>query len=359
MSIKQLLKAIIFLNLAIFLFVCVSYMFRPDTEDKQRFAGFYAEPKDSLDMIYIGASSVHPYYAAPLAWHEFGFASYPLAMSWQPTKAILSLIKEARKYQNPKLWIIDCRNFLPDEDTQLKEKMPKEIHPEATIRLSVDYLRYSATRIDMILRLRGWSDDVHYYFFDLGKYHQRWKSGLTDKQFRQLFFKDPDPIKGFLFVPRYEYLPKPQYSTNIESQQIPENQQRNLEEILQYCNKEQLKVLFVFSPSYSNDMNQSNYKYISEVVEESGYCALNFDEHYNDMDIDFSIDFYNVAHTNIFGAEKYTRYLGSYIKENYNLPDRREDASYYAWNIAYDQWLIKAEDTKSQIQELINDAKAQ
>ena len=43
------------------------------------------------------------------------------------------------------------------------------------------------------------------------------------------------------------------------------------------------------------------------------------------MQLNFDTDFYNENHVNIFGADKYTDFLIAYLKEHYNLPDRRKD----------------------------------
>ena len=54
--------------------------------------------------------------------------------------------------------------------------------------------------------------------------------------------------------------------------------------------------------------------------------------------MDTETDFYNGSHTNIFGAKRYTKWLGQYLKDNYNLPDRRSDNKYADWNAAYELW---------------------
>ena len=36
-------------------------------------------------------------------------------------------------------------------------------------------------------------------------------------------------------------------------------------------------------------------------------------------------------HLNVYGATKVSKYLGNYIKQNYDIPDRRNDESYRDW----------------------------
>ena len=68
------------------------------------------------------------------------------------------------------------------------------------------------------------------------------------------------------------------------------------------------------------------------------------------MEIDGLTDYYdNRAHTNALGAEKVTAYFGRWLRENYDLPDRRNDAAYASWDAAYAQWQGEHEAAVSEI----------
>ena len=49
----------------------------------------------------------------------------------------------------------------------------------------------------------------------------------------------------------------------------------------------------------------------------------------------FSIDLCDSHHLNHFGAQKITNHIGKYIKEHYDIPDRRLDPAYAKWNEDY------------------------
>ena len=61
MTIKQLLKSIVFLVLFGFLSLSLTYCLRTNGSVKDRMAGFYAEKKNTLDAVIIGSSPVFPY----------------------------------------------------------------------------------------------------------------------------------------------------------------------------------------------------------------------------------------------------------------------------------------------------------
>lgn len=54
-----------------------------------------------------------------------------------------------------------------------------------------------------------------------------------------------------------------------------------------------------------------------------------------DGSMDYSMD-YN--HYSINGAIKISSYLGDYLADNYDLPDRREDDGYDKWRSEYKDW---------------------
>lgn len=83
MNLRRKLAGAIHVSIFIIIFlsqlVAITYGLRRDSDIKQRFAGFYHLPQDSLDVVYIGSSPVHPYWAGAMAWEEQGFTSWPLS----------------------------------------------------------------------------------------------------------------------------------------------------------------------------------------------------------------------------------------------------------------------------------------
>lgn len=56
--VKIALQVVCFVVIFLVLLTLVSYMVRTNGDVKDRFAGFYAEKKDSLDIVMIGSSPV-------------------------------------------------------------------------------------------------------------------------------------------------------------------------------------------------------------------------------------------------------------------------------------------------------------
>lgn len=129
----------LFIAVFLALLLPVSYMVRTNGDVKDRFAGFYAQKKGTLDIIMIGSSPVFPYYAAPKLWGETGIAMYPLSSNMQRPVAMRYLVEEAEKTQSPELYIFEMRMYTI-EDQGLLENM-------AYTRGVTDNMKYSPHRI--------------------------------------------------------------------------------------------------------------------------------------------------------------------------------------------------------------------
>jgi hypothetical protein len=92
-----------------------------------------------------------------------------------------------------------------------------------------------------------------------------------------------------------------------------------------------------------------NYNYIGERVTSGGFGFLNMNRNYDEIGLDPATDFKdNGNHTNAAGAEKVTAWFGKWLKEHYELPDRRGDAAYTSWQQAYERWKAEqAEDLQT------------
>ena len=99
---RTALRAIIFVLIAVLGIGLISPAFVVNNEwDMRHVHGFFLEPEDSLDVVLIGASQLYTGYSAPLAWRDYGFTSYPLAVSNIPARLYGSLLTEAVNVSMP------------------------------------------------------------------------------------------------------------------------------------------------------------------------------------------------------------------------------------------------------------------
>ena len=110
-KIKDAVKIIIFLGI---LFLIYSYVFKIIWLEKNSFSYLYDEPRNSIDIAYVGSSNAYTSFNTVLAYNMYGFKTSLISFDAQPFDYIKYLIKETEKYQKPKLYIIDIAK-LPDK----------------------------------------------------------------------------------------------------------------------------------------------------------------------------------------------------------------------------------------------------
>ena len=335
------MKVICFMALFLFLLTGLTYMLRRDSDMKRRFAGFYYQPRDTLDVIYIGSSPVHPYWAASLAWHEYGFTSWPLATNIQQPSYTIYLLKEAIKRQSPKAVIFELRMF-----TRSQAAFDERDTYEAFARNATDNLRYSLNRYKLIKNTVKPSEDLISYYFDIIKYHSLWKS-VSKSNWGYVSFSKKDENSGHLIRDEVIDLSDSwhDYSDITELSPMPPEQEKVLRSLLDYCRENSIPALFTVNP-YTDiqEETQKQFNYMKAIVEEEyGYPFINFNLLYDELDIDFARDFYNGGHMNTNGAVKFTRYLAAFLSEHYNLEDKRQNEEYSSWNASYEIWRKRAD----------------
>ena len=327
---KQLLRVVIFfVLLALVLWTVQNVVTGTDPRIAQWFGGFYAEPADSLDAVFIGSSATYAFWNAPYAWHKYGLTVFPLASPTQPFAAAEYLIREARKTQPNALYIVQFRSI-----NNLSS---------VTLHRMTDYMPLSLNKLQMVDTLGDYMNlslkQKAEYVFPVIRYHSRW-TGLTEKD----FYNPLDGYKGASYYASYLRTSSDitsSYRTTNLTGTLEEAEQQALEKLMAYCDQEKVNVLFVHSPqANSNEYELAQVNTIKETLEAHGYPVLNMITMVDEIGLDLKNDFYNAGHTNIYGSLKFTDYLSSYLLEHYDMKDKRGDAAYASWDKAYDTYSV-------------------
>ena len=124
---NKLIKSTVFLIIGVMLFICVQNIMIPehlDVDDQEQIMnGFDALEDNSLDVLFVGASTMF-YGALPMElYRDYQIRSYNLSSSGQPTECSYFLAKYAFKTQSLKAVVLDVTPALDAED-----KFPEESH---------------------------------------------------------------------------------------------------------------------------------------------------------------------------------------------------------------------------------------
>ncbi len=333
-KLKFAAKIVIFIAVFVVLLIFASYILRPSSDTKTRFAGFYAEPKNTIDVIVIGSSPVAPLYAAPLIWNEYGITLYPLGTNSQPTNGIKYLVEEARKRQHDSLFVIDVSLFMVE---------PQSLLTEPNIRNIVDNMTYSLNRKVAINELVENPSERLNYYFDISKYHTILRSGEFDADsFKYFDFAVPSQYKGYFFVDAVEPFDPVDVSGITETKSIPLESEQILIDLMDYCKTQDIDAMFVIAPYIASDERKMSHNYLQALIESKGYPFIDFNDKAQQIGIDYATDLYNRNHLNVSGAQKFSMYFGAYLADTHGFVDNRGNTDYASWDDAYIAWSKQA-----------------
>ena len=346
MTKKQVVKIIIFIGIVSWLLVHVTYAIRTNGDVKDRFVGFYAEKRDTIDAVIIGSSPVYPCFATPKIYGETGITMYPLSSNMQRPVATRYLVEEALKTQSPKLFVFEMRMWTArDEDLLGNMAHTREV---------TDNMKYSINRIKAINAMVSEDDDRLSYYFDIFKYHSNWKTLALWSQLRTCFYEYPAKYKGY--IPETELGPADITDEHLteEMTPIPAEQEAYLLDLLSYLKEKKLNALFVITPYTVSSDEQSRTNYMKNIIHNSGFDFVDMNQYLDEIGFDGQTDFNDYGtHTNVLGAYKVTSWFENYIKDNYSdvfTVDHRQDKSYKSWNEAYSDWLEAYEEGQKTVE---------
>lgn len=331
-------KIVCFLAMCLVTLFCLSYLFRPVSVSRKNICGFYAEQKNTLDMVYIGGSACYRYWEGLQAWNDYGFTSFNIAADAIQPQVLKYLVKEAQKTQSPQLFVVDLRPFqYGDLYSQQEELLNME--RVAPFRNVSDSMKYSLNRYQMVENGAPSGEEKWTYHFDLAKYHSLVVSLLQKDNWRYLDNEEPLDNKGFWENDEVSSILRADFSAVTEMQPLSEEVDGIFRDLLTYCKENHLEVLFVVHAYQIAEEDQKKYNYMKQVIEEEyGFDYLNVNDYFEEIGFDPDHDFYNMDHANLLGADKYTNFLAGYIHRTYQLPDHRKDDSYESWNECFIKW---------------------
>lgn len=303
-------------------------LIQKDSTNYQNITSFYDQRENSLDAVYIGSSACFAFWNPVVAWENYGITVYSYACNKLLFNCAEYLIKETRKTQPNATFIINLNTFSEDE-VDISE-----------IYNLINYMPFSKTKLELINYLcefGGYSypDNVEFYFPFI-----RFHSALENLLPYRLFYKK-NGLKGACIEDSYLYGNtdcSELYNMSTKVGNVSDKLIETTNSLLDYCDKENVKVIFVTVPQAKDIEFIEKCNKLNELIESRGYPVVNLINSYEELGIDLKNDFYDDHHTNIHGSIKYTNYLSQYLVENYGFEDKRNNPEYEDWNQAVKEY---------------------
>ena len=327
-TITRLLK-ILALIIPLFLFVSFSqnYFFCNMDQTTERVRRFYEEEENSLDVVFLGAGDVSTGFAPGLAYEKYGFTSYLYTFDANPASVYKYQLKEILSTQQPQAILVELNGFLYEDGYQ-----------KVDVKLSnfIDNIPFSLNKLDAIRNFD--TTNKLSYLFPFTKYHGDWIKGgqlLETYKWKTHTAKGPSMFKGITNCTRIDpFDPAVLQGPNPSKPEENGIANRNLIDFLEFCKEEKLSNLIFVRFPHRNFASYSNaVAHAEQVLASYGYSLWNLENKIEEIGLDFDRDFFNDEHTNIYGMEKLTAYIGDYlVNEVLDEPIRQTEENAKHWD---------------------------
>lgn len=284
--------------------------------------GYYELPKNSIDVLFLGDSSIFKGVSPIEIYEQTGITSYNYSVSSARIYLLYYILEDAYKYQKPKVIMIDPLTLFYTE---------KEVEGER--RKSFDYMKFGKTKYEMI------NDDFFEfdfkeklsYYFPLFRYHSRWNE-INMSNVKKTFGSYHSITKGYIMSTKIN----PRYTgfnyMNPSNKKVvmKDYTKKYLDMFVKFCKDNDIDLVFLGIPdtrAWGYEQNEELKKLVNEYNVK--YLDLNNDSY----GLDFTTDTEDKGiHLNLKGAIKVTNEVTKYLRNNYNFKDHRNDSEYQKWN---------------------------
>ncbi len=318
---ENLIKALLFTLGLCLIVVGLSRVFERKTSAQMYDAFFEAE--ENFDVLFLGTSHTSNGVLPLQLWKEQGIGSYNMAGHGNQLATTYWVLVNALDYTDPRVVVLDLSYLSENQKTSLVSVNQTHV--------SLDAIPFSWNKIRMVNDLFDTAGEKAEFLADFIIYHDRW-SELTAEDFHY----QPLSYKGA--VPGYS-VAVPQAAVKLDRSEVCGSDTVGVEylrKILNLCKARDIDVVLTYLPFPASGDKQREANLGYEIADACEVPYLNF----LDMDVvDYDTDCLDAdSHLNLSGAVKVTRYLGEYLRENYDLPDRRCDAEYASWQQEADKF---------------------
>ena len=291
--------------------------------------GFYEEPKNSVDVIYVGGSHTNAAVSPTQIYEEYGTTGYVLYSWSQPIWTAYHYTLEALKTQKPKVVVVDVFGMVYG-NTYMTDVDMNSVSDDYSLLIPP-----SLNRIQLAMAMSRCQTEhkPFYRYASLLRYHNRWKA-LTKQDLLWPLQSYRTTGKGF----------GPLYTTESYQLHQPADITPNgeaayawskvyLQKLVELSKQQGFQLVAVNFPYIAEDIEYDIFAWTRQYCEENGVPFLDYllEDTAAQAGFDYETDMAEHAHVNYKGAAKLTAHLGKFLHDNYALPDHRGEAAYAQW----------------------------
>ncbi len=326
---KILIRLSVFMMVFVLLFVMVNAFFQPiwlDWNNYYTTQGFYKQPKNTIETIILGPSTLITGLTPMEMYQEYGICAYNLATEQQSMLASYYWLKEADRLHGDTL-----------KTVILEASALRSFTNDTLSHKSLDTMRLSANKFQAVYEYCEKDiGNTLSYLFPVVAYHNRWSS-LEAIDFNKYSVDPNSGTRGFGFETE-TYSGRVSYK-NVIVKDIVFDEDANYvklrddsleyaQRIIDFCNEKGLKLILVKTPT--NNWNDSLHKTVSKFADdrELTFLDFNYSPLYEELGYIHAFDSKDSNHMNYYGATKFTKWMSKYLIDECGASDVRGNDKY-------------------------------
>lgn len=319
--IQKAVKVLAFLLVLALCYGLMDQVLKIKTDDMVSMVKLRQLPPDTVDVLFVGSSHIGMNIDNQQIYDEFGISSFDLWVGMQPLWNSYYYLKEALRYQKPKVVMVDV--FLAGTSA--------EYSLNTVAMKNIQYLSMSVDKLKAALdSFPAWQDAVE-AVWGMPFYHERYDELVQDDWNLQygkdeLSLSAPRQVEGVTTA-----LKMLDYRSITNVTPLTEKNERYLRKLIALCKQENIPLVLLASPFEATEEEASRFNTVAQIAEEEGIPFLNFLKTYDEEGIDAASDFYDRGHLNNDGIAKFSHILGQYLADHYELRDCRTIDG-FIWN---------------------------
>jgi hypothetical protein len=320
---KFALKVVCFMAIIGILVLTANYILTPKKyydntwPTTTTYKGFYQMQENSIDVLFFGSSHAASCFNPQEVYNNYGIRSYNLGCEQQNVMVSYYWLKEALRYQSPKIVVLDTYMLFEYHRYDALNTA------ESCTRMAMDAMKLSGVKLSAIKDIceNDESQSFNSYIFKNIRFHTRWTS-LTEQDFSFKNIETHYELKGYApLSTRYNntsYAPYSEYNTDDTAEMVP-LMQEYLDKMVDLCADNNIKLVLVKTPTTAWSISKHNT--IIKYAEDNGIYFWDFNDKgiYDACGFVFSEDMHDNGHGNIWGAKKISIYLASQFYELFGI----------------------------------------
>lgn len=288
-------------------FLLISKLLQPKymTElEEGSFISEYYREAGNHDVIFLGDCEVYANYSPMELYRDYGITAYIRGTPQQLVWMSYYIAEETFRQETPRVLIFNVNAMRYSEPVS-----------EAYNRLTIDKMRWSASKTGIILASMTEEEQFLSYVFPILRYHSRFDQ-LTQEDFTYLFQVKNNTFNGFQLHTEVEPSGALPVKRVLADYRFGDICYEYLDKLRVLCEENGTKLILVKAPSLYPYWYEEYDAQIREYAKKHGLSYYNFAEQTDEIGLDFVADTYDGGyHLNLSGANKLSRYFGEILVE--------------------------------------------